>query len=84
MQEAAGSINSWFLATYQIPRGWWAWSAYDIQDGAQEINQDGSKDDDVPGQIGLVNPTAGFPEDQGQTLIILCRGDEDQIGRAHV
>lgn len=52
--------------------------AYDVEDGSQEINQDGGKDDDVPGQVGFINPTAGFAEDKGQTLIVLCRGDEDQ------
>lgn len=59
------------------------WNAYDIQDGAQEIDQDGCEDDDVPRQIGLVDPTASFPEDEGQTLIILRSGDEDQSRMQH-
>ena len=37
----------------------------------------------VPGQIGLVNPAAGFSEDQGQTLVILRRSDEDQSRVQH-
>lgn len=53
-------------------------NAYDIEDGAQEVNQDGREDDDVPGQVGLIDPTASFPEDEGQTLVILSCGDEDQ------
>lgn len=41
-----------------------AWDAYDIEDGAQEIDQDGCEDDDVPGQIGLVDPAASLPQDE--------------------
>lgn len=82
MQEATGSINPSFLPAHEKPEGW-VWNAYDIQDGTQEVNQDGCKDDDVPGQIGLINPTASFPEDEGQTLIILCCGDEDESRVQH-
>lgn len=52
-----------------------AWDAYDIEDGAQEIDQDGCEDDDVPSQIGLVDPAASLAQDEWQTLVILRRGD---------
>lgn len=76
--RSCSSTNSGLPRAPWVPEGGRAWNAYDIEDGTQEVNQDGREDDDVPGQVGLVDPTASFPEDEGQTLVILRRGDEDQ------
>lgn len=67
----------------QTLEGGRSWDAYDIEDGTQEIDQDGCEDDDVPGQIGFVDPAASLPQDEWQTLVILCRGDEDQSRMQH-
>lgn len=55
-------------------------NTHDVDHRRQEVDEDGDEDDDVPRRVRLVDPAAGLPQDQRQTLVILRRGDEDQAG----
>lgn len=56
---------------------------YNIDYGSEEINHNGCEDDDIPRQVRLINPAAGFPEHQGKTFIILRRRYQDQCRVQH-
>lgn len=51
---------------------------HNVDHGRQEVDEDGDKDDDVAGGGGLIDPAAGLAQHQRQTLVVLCRGDQDQ------
>lgn len=53
---------------------------YDVDHGAQEVDEDGDEDDDVAGGVRLVDPAARRPQHQRETLVVLRRGHEDQAG----
>lgn len=55
-------------------------NTHDVDHGRQEVDEDRDEDDDVARRVRLVDPAAGFAEDQRQTLVVLRRRDQDQTG----
>lgn len=53
---------------------------YYVDHGCQEVDEDGDEDDDVSRRVRLVDPTAGLPQNQRQTLVVLRSCDQNQAG----
>lgn len=56
---------------------------HNVDHSGQEVDEDGDEDDAVSSSVGLVDPTAGFSQEQGQTFVVLCRCDQNQTGVKH-